>query len=187
MTRTQQDDPFKNSIFFKIILTAQLSGKTALPHRLGLKKTVYNKLICTMNNDNLNRQELIWFKEESKEKRKRADIYEELIKLKSKELNTLLNLLEKYRDHQQIGSMQMTTIICSACLSQYHLWESLGLENRKQLNELLHLNFPKLHALNTNNMRWKRFFYHHLCKQEGDYICKSPSCTKCTSYKECYT
>ena len=180
------EQPDLNHPFFKLIITAQLSGDAALPHGLGLDHSSYNELLKIINCTHLNRQETIWQQSEKASSHARAAVYGELLDLRAQERNELITLLCSYADQRVANTLQMAVIIATACLSQFHLWHSLGLADRKQLGILLKQNFPELHSKNTQNMRWKRFFYRCLCEQGGDYICRAPSCSECKSYSECF-
>ena len=175
-----------NLAYCKQIIRAQLSGRILLPHGLGLNKAEYQELRKAINDKELMRQELEWYKDDWEFIRERAAFCSELFAMKEEERNELFALLCRYRNKQDPSSEKMAVIIATACLTKFHLWESLGLEERDQLGEIIEHNFPELYALNTENMRWKRFFYRQLCEQGGDYICRSPSCEECKSYAECF-
>ncbi|KJS39962.1 MAG: hydrogenase [Rhodospirillaceae bacterium BRH_c57] len=68
-----------------------------------------------------------------------------------------------------------------------HLWQDLGLRDRADLSALMGRYFPGLVALNSDDMKWKKFFYRTLCQQEGVVICKSPNCTVCDDYAHCFS
>jgi nitrogen fixation protein NifQ len=175
-----------NLAYCKQIIHAQLSGEIVLPHGLGLSKESYQDLRKAINDDDLIHQEIAWYKDDWTFIRERAEFCNELFAMKREEHDELVNLLCQYRNEQDPSSQQMAIIIATACLTKFHLWESLGLQERKQLGEIIRHNFPELFALNTDNMRWKRFFYRQLCELGGDYICRSPSCEECKSYAECF-
>ncbi len=180
------EDPALNLVFVKQIMCAQLSGKVILPHGLGLDKTSYQKLRKAVNDKYLMAQEIQWYKDDWTLVRERASLCRELFSMKAPERKELITLLCHHKNKQDPWTELMAVIVATACLTKFHLWESLGLETRAQLGELIKHNFPTLHALNTENMRWKRFFYRQLCAEGGDYICKSPSCEECKSYSECF-
>jgi nitrogen fixation protein NifQ len=175
-----------NLTYCKQIMHAQLSGRIVLPHGLGLSKKCYQELRKAIDDDEIIHQEIAWYQDDWEFIRERAAFCEELFAMKSDERDELIKLLSQYHNQQDPSSRQMAIIIATACLTKHHLWESLGLQERSQLGEIIKHNFPELHALNTNNMRWKRFFYRQLCEQGGDYICRSPSCEECKSYAECF-
>ena len=149
-----------NLAYCKQIMRAQLSGNIVLPHGLGLDKARYQELRKAVNDADLMRQEIEWYKDDWAFIRERASFCGELFAMKEEERNELITLLCRYRNKQDPSSEQMAVIVATACLTKFHLWESLGLQERAQLGELIKHNFPELHALNTENMRWKRFFYH---------------------------
>lgn len=175
-----------NLVFCRVIIRAQLSGKIILPHGLGLEQQTYQQLRKALNDIELVRMDIDWHKDDWALIRERAALCAELFAMKEEERNELIQLLNSYRNKDDPSSEEMATIVATACLTKYHLWESLGLQERTQLGELIKHNFPELYALNTDNMRWKRFFYRQLCEQGGDYICKAPSCGECKSYSECF-
>ncbi len=175
-----------NLTFFRVIMRAQLSGNIILPHGLGLEQQTYQQLRKALNDIELVRMDIDWHKDDWELIRERAAFCAELFAMKDAERNELMQLLNSYRNKEDPSSEEMATIVATACLTKYHLWESLGLQERAQLGELIKHNFPELYALNTDNMRWKRFFYRQLCEQGGDYICKAPSCEECKSYQECF-
>lgn len=67
-----------------------------------------------------------------------------------------------------------------------HLWQDLGLRHRGDLSALMTRHFPGLVALNSGDMKWKKFFYRTLCQLEGVVICKSPNCETCDDYATCF-
>jgi nitrogen fixation protein NifQ len=77
-------------------------------------------------------------------------------------------------------------LVATACMGGDHLWQDLGLPDRKALSTLLNNHFPSLASRNTGDMKWKKFFYKQLCEQEGIYACKSPSCAACCDYAKCF-
>ncbi|MBB6413937.1 nitrogen fixation protein NifQ [Mesorhizobium sangaii] len=83
----------------------------------------------------------------------------------------------------------------SACLAKIvarratrnnHLWQDLGLLNRAELSRLLATHFPTLAAGNTQNMKWKKYFYRKLCEAEGFSLCTAPSCRECNDVESCF-
>ena len=76
--------------------------------------------------------------------------------------------------------------IALSCMGQDHLWEDLGLPERPALSGLIARHFPALHARNTGNMRWKKFFYKQLCERAEVFACRAPSCAACSEYRVCF-
>ena len=102
------------------------------------------------------------------------------------EREDLEKLLSKFRSSAVAESEWIAAIIVSACLGSDHLWQDLGLWSRKELSALLAHNFPDLAALNTKDMKWKKFLYKQLCEAEGLYLCRAPSCEVCVDYRQCF-
>lgn len=80
----------------------------------------------------------------------------------------------------------LATAIARRALRPDHLWQDLGLFDRSELNRLLARHFPTLHAGNTANMRWKKYFYRKLCEAEGFSLCSAPSCAQCDDFRDCF-
>lgn len=99
------------------------------------------------------------------------------------------DLIKLLRDHRKDDSREtewLIGLIVSACLGNDHLWQDLGLWNRRELSALLNHNFPTLAARNTKDMKWKKFLYKQLCEAEGLYLCRAPSCEVCADYNHCF-
>lgn len=67
-----------------------------------------------------------------------------------------------------------------------HLWQDLGLRNRDELSRLMLTHFAPLARLNRNDMKWKKFFYRMLCRDEGFGLCTAPSCGECIDFAGCF-
>lgn len=80
----------------------------------------------------------------------------------------------------------LACVIATAAMGDNHLWQDLGLPSRDVLSRLLGENFPTLAALNTRDMKWKKFFYRQLCERAGVLICKSPNCAECCDFRACF-
>lgn len=80
----------------------------------------------------------------------------------------------------------LACVIATAAMGDNHLWQDLGLPSRDVLSRLLRENFPTLAALNTRDMKWKKFFYRQLCERAGLMICKSPNCAECCDFRACF-
>lgn len=80
----------------------------------------------------------------------------------------------------------LAAMVARRSLQPDHLWQDLGLAQRSDLTGLLNRHFAPLAVLNTQDMKWKKFFYRQMCQMEGINICKSPVCNTCTDYSICY-
>lgn len=102
------------------------------------------------------------------------------------EFDELLALLLANRAQPSEIDAWLSHCIASASMQDRHLWEDLGLPDRKHLSRLMQDHFPALAASNTADMRWKKFFYRELCRASGLVLCKSPNCADCCDYKLCF-
>ncbi|BCB26051.1 hypothetical protein SKTS_09370 [Sulfurimicrobium lacus] len=106
--------------------------------------------------------------------------------LRGEEFGDLLDLLLEYRSTPDKESEWLAFAIATACMGDDHLYQDMGLPNRKILSDLLEAYFPSLFARNTGNMKWKKFFYKQLCDRAGVNACRAPSCQVCTDYFKCF-
>jgi nitrogen fixation protein NifQ len=102
------------------------------------------------------------------------------------EFDDLLQLLLDCRLEPDEELAWLSCAIASAAMADNHLWQDMGLPNRKVLSALMAQYFPVLSARNIDDMKWKKFFYRQLCERAEIPICKSPSCAICTDYDVCF-
>ncbi|MCX7946668.1 MAG: nitrogen fixation protein NifQ [Hydrogenophilus sp.] len=95
-------------------------------------------------------------------------------------------LLLEHGAGRDLSERWIAEIVACGCAGGDHLWQDLGLWSRRELNELLWVNFPRLAAKNVFDMKWKKFLYKQLCQREGIYLCKAPSCAQCSDYVMCF-
>jgi nitrogen fixation protein NifQ len=103
------------------------------------------------------------------------------------ELTDLINLLLEYRAGPRESNSWMAQIVAWGCAGRDHLWQDLALANRGELSVLMTTAFPSLAALNTGDMKWKKFLYRHYCARDGIYVCPAPSCSECADYAKCFS
>jgi nitrogen fixation protein NifQ len=102
------------------------------------------------------------------------------------EIDDLIALLRDYRGGPEDLYDWMVRIVAWGCAGRDHLWQDLGLANRGELSILMQSAFPALAALNTGDMKWKKFIYRHYCQRDGIYVCPAPSCGECVDYAKCF-
>lgn len=102
------------------------------------------------------------------------------------EWDDLRRLLLTHRAGRGRSEVWIAEAVAAGCLASDHLWQDLGLLNRRELSAMLAFNFPRLAARNTKDMKWKKFLYKQLCEAEGVYICRAPSCEVCVDYDFCF-
>jgi len=102
------------------------------------------------------------------------------------EIEMVRELLFAHRSTTGNVSRWLAAIVARRAMEPNHLWEDLGLRDRSELSRLLDRHFAPLAARNTNNMRWKRFFYRTLCEADGLVMCSTPVCTLCGDFNACF-
>lgn len=102
------------------------------------------------------------------------------------ELEDLEKLLLNHRAGRSPAEAWVATIVATACAGADHLWQDLGLTSRVELSQLMVVNFPELAALNSGDMKWKKFLYRQFCSREGIYVCPAPSCGVCKDFAQCF-
>ncbi|WP_395458257.1 nitrogen fixation protein NifQ [Azospirillum melinis] len=80
----------------------------------------------------------------------------------------------------------LAAILARRSLEPNHLWQDMGFHDRGELNTMFRRHFPALVALNSGDMKWKKFFYRQLCEREGLMLCKSPNCEVCDDVEVCF-
>ncbi len=106
--------------------------------------------------------------------------------LRADECDDVFKLLEHNCAGESKSEIWMAKIVATACQGLDHLWQDMGLWQRKDLTDLLMRNFPSLASKNVKNMKWKKFIYKQLCITEGIYTCRAPSCEVCADYDNCF-
>jgi nitrogen fixation protein NifQ len=106
--------------------------------------------------------------------------------MRGEEFGDLLDLLMEHRSCPNKESEWLAFAIATACMGNDHLYQDMGLPNRQILSGLLEAYFPVLFARNSNNMKWKKFFYKQLCDRSGVRACRAPSCAVCDDYLKCF-
>ncbi len=102
------------------------------------------------------------------------------------EFADLVDLLLEYLALPDESGICLCHAIATAAMGANHLWQDMGLPDRRALSELLCENFPVLAAKNIGDMRWKKFFYRQLCERAGVPICKAPHCAECCDRSLCF-
>ncbi|HOE41989.1 MAG TPA: nitrogen fixation protein NifQ [Rhodoferax sp.] len=102
------------------------------------------------------------------------------------ELDDIRQLLLAYRAGSHDSEAWLAHSVAYGCGGRNHLWQDLGLADRGELSCLMTTAFPALAALNTGDMKWKKFIYRHYCSQEGIYVCPAPSCGECADHAKCF-
>src|SRR6188768_850856 len=83
-------------------------------------------------------------------------------------------------------SLALASIVARRALEPHHLWQDLGLRNRRELSWLMERHFEGLALKNQRDMKWKKFLYRVICRDEGFALCVAPSCAECSDFEGCF-
>jgi len=156
------------------MLASQAAGIGDMPQRLGLSRIQFENLL----------KQLFALDDSS-----RFEQYgDELDVSRSPEHEDLRGLfLEHPVDGLDTQTIEwVADILVAGCMGGDHLWQDMGLWSRNDLSALIRYAFAPLADKNTQDMKWKKFFYKQLCVREGVYACRAPSCQVCKDYANCF-
>jgi nitrogen fixation protein NifQ len=98
----------------------------------------------------------------------------------------LRELLWRYRtDSSHLNSL-LSFLLARRATRPNHLWQDLGLANRGELSKLMQRHFTSLARRNDQDMKWKKFFYRMICRDDGYRMCTAPSCSECGDFEACF-
>ena len=80
----------------------------------------------------------------------------------------------------------LAAVVARRALRPNHLWQDLGLRHRRELSWLMSRHFEGLAAKNGQDMKWKKFLYRTICRDEGFVLCTAPSCGECSDFDQCF-
>jgi nitrogen fixation protein NifQ len=81
---------------------------------------------------------------------------------------------------------RLAAIVARRAQRPNHLWQDLGLRNRRELSWLMERHFEWLAARNAQDMKWKKFLYRTICRDGSFPICTAPSCSECCDFDGCF-
>jgi nitrogen fixation protein NifQ len=80
----------------------------------------------------------------------------------------------------------LAAMIARRCKQPNHLWQDLGLRDRRELSQLMRRHFAPLARKNASDMKWKKFLYRMICGAAGFTLCAAPVCTECDDFDDCF-
>ena len=95
-------------------------------------------------------------------------------------------LLQRSRSTPGPLSSLLAAIVARRAMQPNHLWQDLGLTNRSELSALMLRHFAPLAVRNSQDMKWKKFFYRMICRDDSYRLCAAPSCSECCDFSECF-
>jgi nitrogen fixation protein NifQ len=99
---------------------------------------------------------------------------------------SLRELLARYASARSTFELHLATVIARRAMRPNHLWQDLGLRSRGELSALMNRHFTALDERNAGDMKWKKFFYRLICRDEGFRLCTAPSCAECDDFSVCF-
>jgi nitrogen fixation protein NifQ len=98
----------------------------------------------------------------------------------------LLELLHRGSTERSRLEYLLSCMIARRAQRPHHLWQDLGLRHRRELSWLMMRHFEPLSARNKQDMKWKKFLYRLICRDEGFALCTAPSCEECDDVERCF-
>jgi len=93
------------------------------------------------------------------------------------------------RQHVTVGTPleeALAAVVARRAQKPHHLWQDLGLRNRRELGWLMSRHFESLASRNRTDMKWKKFLYRQICRDGGFLLCASPTCDQCSDFDACF-
>jgi nitrogen fixation protein NifQ len=81
---------------------------------------------------------------------------------------------------------KLAAIVARRAQRPNHLWQDLGLRNRRELSWLMERHFEWLASRNARDMKWKKFLYRTICRDGSFPVCTAPSCSECCDFDDCF-
>lgn len=106
--------------------------------------------------------------------------------IRDEEETQLHDLLSRFKSDTSPLCCWITAIVSRRAMAPRHLWQDLGLVERRELTQVMTDWFPTLAAANLDNMKWKKFLYRKLCESEGFALCAAPTCRECEDFDNCF-
>ena len=98
----------------------------------------------------------------------------------------LRELLVKCATNGTAFQEQLALVVARRAQRPNHLWQDLGLRNRRELSWLMGRHFEWLASRNSRDMKWKKFLYRTICRDGSFPICTAPSCAECCDFGDCF-
>lgn len=98
----------------------------------------------------------------------------------------LLDLLGRGSSARTPLQYYLAALIARRAQRPNHLWQDLGLRHRGDLSQLMERHFAPIARKNRQDMKWKKFLYRAICRDEGYGFCAAPSCAECDDFALCF-
>ncbi len=98
----------------------------------------------------------------------------------------LFDLLQRGATSRTQFEARLAAMIARRAQRPNHLWQDLGLRDRRDLSELMTRHFKLLAKRNSRDMKWKKFLYRMICADASYALCTAPSCSECDDFDTCF-
>jgi nitrogen fixation protein NifQ len=98
----------------------------------------------------------------------------------------LRDLLVRSATERTAFEKKLAMIVARRAQQPNHLWQDLGLRNRRELSWLMSRHFEPLANKNVHDMKWKKFLYRVICRDASFSLCSAPSCSECDDFDACF-
>jgi len=98
----------------------------------------------------------------------------------------LRELLFRFSSSGSALEQRLSAMMARRAIRPNHLWQDLGLRNRNELSTLMLRHFRPLATRNSSDMKWKKFLYRMICRDEGFRLCTAPCCADCDDFAACF-
>ncbi len=105
---------------------------------------------------------------------------------RSADEDCLLDLLSRCTTSGAEFEALLAVMIARRAQRPNHLWQDLGLRDRRDLSELMRRHFRPLAMRNSQDMKWKKFLYRIICSDAAYTLCTAPSCAECDDFDGCF-
>lgn len=104
----------------------------------------------------------------------------------TEEEECLRELLLRSRSSSVAFHSLLVFLVARRAMHPNHLWQDLGLRNRSELTALMLRHFTPLALRNKQDMKWKKFFYRIICREDDFRMCTAPCCAECDDFQKCF-
>jgi nitrogen fixation protein NifQ len=115
-----------------------------------------------------------------------ARVREEALAPRPEDEECLRELLRRSATEGSPIQARLADMIARRCMRPNHLWQDLGLRSRRELSWLMERHFEVLARRNSKDMKWKKFLYRQICRDEGFRLCSAPVCSECDDFETCF-
>lgn len=102
------------------------------------------------------------------------------------EERSVRDLLVRFRTPSSALAPLLAVLVARRSMRPNHLWQDLGFGSRGELSGLMNRHFAPLARRNSQDMKWKKFFYRMTCSEEGFSLCMVPVCGECSDVSACF-